>query len=53
MPTQALPTPTATSVSVVQTGVALCRYSCPYPGKCRKYVDNNGNGLCDRGEPIW
>ena len=53
MPTQALPTPTATAVVPVVTGVALCRYSCPYPGKCKKYVDNNGNGYCDRGEPIW
>lgn len=53
MPTQALPTATETAVMPVVTGVTLCRYSCAYPGKCRKYVDNNGNGLCDRGEPIW
>jgi hypothetical protein len=23
----------------------------PYPGECRSYVDNNGNGLCDLSEP--
>ena len=23
----------------------------PYPGQCRYYVDNNGNGLCDLSEP--
>lgn len=53
LPPIAQPTPTATAVVPAVTGVALCRYSCPYPGKCKKYVDNNGNGYCDRGEPIW
>lgn len=23
----------------------------PYPGRCRRYVDRNGNGLCDLSEP--
>lgn len=45
------PMPTATAVS--QTGKVMCARSCAFPGKCRKYVDNNGNGLCDLGEPIW
>jgi len=28
----------------------LCHKSCSYPGRCRRYVDTNGNGKCDRGE---
>jgi hypothetical protein len=27
-----------------------CDRGCSYPGRCRKYADANGNGLCDRGE---
>lgn len=46
-------TPMLEMTPVVQTGQTLCRYSCAYPGKCRKYQDNNQNSLCDRGEPIW
>lgn len=45
--------PTATPTMIVQTGRALCNKHCAYPGRCRDYVDNNRNGLCDRGEYIW
>jgi len=45
--------PTATPTTITQTGVALCNRHCAYPGRCRLYVDNNKNGLCDRGEYIW
>ena len=24
----------------------------PYPGRCRLYVDRNGDGYCDYSEPI-
>jgi len=24
----------------------------PYPGKCRRYIDENGNGICDLSEPV-
>ncbi len=24
----------------------------PYPGRCRLYVDRNGNGICDNSEPF-
>jgi hypothetical protein len=27
-----------------------CRRGCSYPGHCRRFVDGNGNGLCDLGE---
>jgi len=23
----------------------------PYPGRCKRYVDSNGNGVCDYSEP--
>ena len=46
-------TPLPEVTPVVQTWQTLCRFSCAYPGKCSKYQDNNQNGLCDRGEPIW
>ena len=45
--------PTATPTTVVKTGRALCNKHCAYPGRCRLYVDNNQNKLCDRGEYIW
>lgn len=45
----AQPTPT----TVVQDGQVLCRKGCAYPGSCKDYQDNNQNGLCDLGEPIW
>jgi hypothetical protein len=28
----------------------LCPNGCSYPGRCRRYVDRNGNGKCDNGE---
>jgi hypothetical protein len=46
--------PTATSVpaspTTATTCVVRCNYHCSYPGRCRKYVDLNGNNLCDNGE---
>lgn len=45
--------PTAAPITIVQTGRALCNKHCVYPGRCRLYVDNNQNNLCDRGEYIW
>jgi hypothetical protein len=51
------PTATATAAVVenltnssTTSCVVLCPRGCSYPGKCRKYVDNNGNNKCDRGE---
>jgi hypothetical protein len=45
--------PTTKPTTIVQTGRALCNRHCAYPGRCRDYVDNNQNRLCDRGEYIW
>lgn len=45
------PLPTATPAVVITT--ARCPYGLvndPYPGKCRRYVDANGNGFCDLSE---
>mgnify|MGYP001160571188 CR=1 FL=1 len=56
------PTSTATSVptavpTVVQaqssgasTCTVICNRGCSYPGRCHRYVDNNGNGICDNTE---
>lgn len=45
--------PTATRVPTHQPAYActvLCREGCSFPGRCRRYVDTNGNNLCDNGE---
>ncbi len=53
-PTAAPASPTATAAPTVQKNV---RSACPrglvndpYPGKCKRYVDKNGNGICDLSE---
>lgn len=28
----------------------LCPNGCTFPGRCRRYIDSNTNGLCDNGE---
>ncbi|MCD6356023.1 MAG: cytochrome b/b6 domain-containing protein [Anaerolineaceae bacterium] len=33
-----------------QDCVIRCSESCTYPGLCRRYIDENGNNLCDLGE---
>ena len=37
-----------------QAAVAACQVRCPkgcsFPGRCRRYIDQNGNRLCDLGE---
>jgi hypothetical protein len=54
IPATAIPTATAVPTQAAQvattTCTVLCNKGCAYPGRCRKYVDSNGNGLCDRGE---
>jgi hypothetical protein len=56
-----LPTPPAVpeqedGIAPTQRPVTACPYGLvndPYPGECRRYVDANGNGLCDLSEPDW
>jgi hypothetical protein len=38
------PTPSPDACTV------LCPNGCAYPGRCRRYVDRNGNNWCDNGE---
>lgn len=49
----ATPTSEPTMVST-QAAVAACQVRCPkgcaFPGRCRRYTDQNGNRLCDLGE---
>jgi outer membrane murein-binding lipoprotein Lpp len=53
-PTAVPASPTATAAPTAQKNV---RSACPrglvndpYPGKCKRYVDKNGNGICDLSE---
>jgi hypothetical protein len=59
--TVATATTDATSVAtaepttgVTSAAVAACTVRCPkgcsFPGRCRRYTDQNNNGLCDLGE---
>jgi hypothetical protein len=46
---------TAEPIAVpTQEVVAACTVRCPkgcsFPGRCRRYTDQNSNGLCDLGE---
>jgi hypothetical protein len=41
---------TTTTTSATSSCQVLCNRKCSYPGQCRRYVDTNGNGRCDRGE---
>jgi hypothetical protein len=43
--------PTAAPTQAVVTACQVrCPKGCSYPGRCRRYVDQNGNRLCDLGE---
>lgn len=46
--------PTIVPTQEPQTVVAACQVrcskKCSFPGRCRRYVDQNGNNLCDLGE---
>ena len=45
------PTLSATNVQPTSRAcVVLCSKGCSYPGRCRRYIDTNGNNRCDRGE---
>lgn len=53
--TQPTAVPTATTAPVVQNSL-VCYGTCPkrehcsFPGRCGRYSDQDGNGLCDLGE---
>lgn len=42
--------PTPTAQAQPTSCYVQCNRQCAYPGQCRKYVDANQNGYCDRGE---
>lgn len=46
----ATPAAAAASTSAPSSCRVVCNRGCSYPGRCRRYVDTNGNGLCDNGE---
>lgn len=47
-----LPTPTLASspTAASSTCVVRCNVGCSYPGRCRRYTDQNKNNRCDLGE---
>lgn len=50
----ATPTLTIKPTATPQTVRVLCPFGMvndPYPGRCRRYRDQNGNGFCDLSEP--
>ena len=49
-PTATPTPPPAPSAAEAPACVVFCDQRCPYPGRCRRYVDANKNGLCDLGE---
>jgi hypothetical protein len=46
----AVPTAVQAQSSGASTCTVICNRGCSYPGRCRRYVDNNGNGICDNTE---
>ena len=47
----AAPIPVApTEEPAIDTCVVRCPRGCAFPGQCRRYIDENGNDLCDLGE---
>lgn len=44
----------ATTAEPATQAMAVCSVQCPqacaFPGRCRRYTDQNANGLCDLGE---
>jgi hypothetical protein len=42
---------TAPSIATTLTACPLGLVNDPFPGECRRYVDENQNGLCDLSEP--
>jgi hypothetical protein len=56
---QAFTTETASIIANQSPSRSSQRVACPfglvndpYPGKCRRYVDRNGNGICDLSEIV-
>ena len=51
-PAERIATPTA--APAVEPGGVACPFSLlndPYPGRCKRYTDRNGSGVCDYSEP--
>ena len=53
-PVSSTPEPTVVAAQETQVAAEACQVRCSkhcaFPGRCRRYVDSNGNGLCDLGE---
>jgi hypothetical protein len=47
---QPTPTAVASQSTTSSTCVVRCPNGCSYPGRCKRYMDSNGNNRCDWGE---
>jgi hypothetical protein len=41
---------TSSQAASTTTCRLICDKKCSFPGRCRRYIDTNGNNLCDNGE---
>jgi len=51
-PTTSTAVASAATAGSTSSCVVRCTKGCSYPGKCRRYVDSNGNRKCDLGECV-
>jgi hypothetical protein len=49
-PVEAVPLPDFPTAEPTIACTVLCPNGCSFPGRCRRYIDSNNNGLCDNGE---
>jgi hypothetical protein len=49
-PVETVPIPDFPTAETTSACTVLCPNGCAYPGRCRRYIDSNNNGLCDNGE---
>jgi hypothetical protein len=51
-PPSATPQPAPTPLATVRTQCPFGLVDDPYPGRCKRYIDKNGNGYCDLSEQV-
>ena len=49
-PTEVPPEVVAETGNTLQNNTVICSHGCSYPGHCNRYIDTNGNNICDLTE---